>query len=189
MRWNPCAVIRYRVNYGNAPAGALTDIKSAVARVAWATGMTFAYDGATTVVPTTSYGVNAPLSSRPPLVFAWAAAGTGTGKSNLLSGGNQAGVGGWRARGWSIGSEVHKTRIFTGFVVLNTSSKGLPAGFGSGRLSRGGLLMHELAHAVGLNHVADRSQVMNPVLGPNASWGAGDLAGLRKVGRPAGCIS
>jgi predicted Zn-dependent protease len=52
-------------------------------------------------------------------------------------------------------------------------------------------LLHELGHAVGLNHAHFTSEVMYPSVsdaGPNY-YSAGDLAGLAKVGRPAGCLS
>jgi predicted Zn-dependent protease len=67
----------------------------------------------------------------------------------------------------------------------------LAMGFGAG-VSRGRVLMHELGHAVGLDHVDDRAMVMNTSVSrtsPLASYGAGDLTGLRRVGAPAGCIS
>ena len=63
-------------------------------------------------------------------------------------------------------------------------------GFGPG-VSRGRVLLHELGHAVGLEHVADTTQVMNTSVSrtsPPAAYGAGDRTGLRKVGAAAGCI-
>lgn len=51
--------------------------------------------------------------------------------------------------------------------------------------------MHELAHAVGLDHFPDSLQLMSPVLQKRSTpvaWGAGDLVALRLVGLPSGCI-
>jgi hypothetical protein len=49
--------------------------------------------------------------------------------------------------------------------------------------------MHEIAHAAGLDHTMSRAQVMYPVMQPGlARFGAGDLAGLAKVGARQGCI-
>jgi hypothetical protein len=43
---------------------------------------------------------------------------------------------------------------------------------------------------VGLNHTGDSSQIMYPTITSKAAaWGAGDLTGLTKVGRRAGCIT
>jgi len=52
-----------------------------------------------------------------------------------------------------------------------------------------GVLMHELGHVVGLDHSTMTDQVMFPGTGGGrTTWGQGDLAGLQRVGRPAGCL-
>ena len=54
----------------------------------------------------------------------------------------------------------------------------------------GPVLQHELAHAVGLDHVSDPTQLMNAFAsstGPT-TYGAGDLTGLWQLGAAAGCI-
>ena len=59
----------------------------------------------------------------------------------------------------------------------------MPGGFaGGGRQStRGSLLLHELGHAIGLNHVTDKRQVMYPVILPQAAqYASGDLRGSRR---------
>ena len=76
----------------------------------------------------------------------------------------------------------------TGVVAIDaTQNAKLQQGFGGD--SVGAVLMHELGHLVGLDHVADRSQMMfATVTGKPAAWADGDLAGLRQVGRTAGCL-
>jgi len=189
IRWNPCRAIHYRVNVAHAPKGALADVKSAVGRVSRATGLTFVYDGSTKQIPQRSYATKLdPTKATPTIVVAWAAPGRGTGHSNLLaSDPREVGVGGYRAYSWSRGSAVHRLRILAGFAVLSTKSNDLKGGFGTGP-NRGGLLLHELGHAVGLGHVHDKLQIMYPVLTKYASYGKGDLAGLRKLGHLGGCI-
>jgi hypothetical protein len=87
------------------------------------------------------------------------------------------------------GDLIHQ--YVSGFVVVN-SGAGLSGGFRA-RYSDGLVLMHELGHMVALGHVSDPNEVMfqardvppNPV----NDWGPGDLAGLERVGRDAGCLT
>ena len=77
-------------------------------------------------------------------------------------------------------------------MVVNTPKlmRSYRAGFGTG-VRRGNLILHELGHVVGLNHVSNARLLMNPMLSsytPNG-YAAGDSAGLTVVGRRAGCIT
>ena len=195
-RWDSCAgPIGYRVNLTNAPAGALADVTEAVKRLSAATGLSFSYKGTTTIVPTRPTSGSAfPYPGDAALVIAWARPGT----SSYLpkDGSNRVGVGGalWSS-GYRDGGGRAALRITQGFVVLDSTTS-LTGGFGVGPLSglsgtRGQLLMHELGHAVGLDHpkVADTAEVMNPSLTRKAAvWGAGDLAGLKLLGAGSGCL-
>ncbi|MFN8076502.1 MAG: matrixin family metalloprotease [Kineosporiaceae bacterium] len=185
VRWNSCAAVHYRVNTSSAPPGALGDVKAAVTRLSRATGMVFVYDGTTRTVPGRTYGGDAqPWNGRvPPVVIAWASPGKGKGRSDALSGArSQVGVAGWRTAWWSDGRRSHAPRIVTGYVVINKSSSArLSPGFGAG--GRGPVLMHELGHVVGLEHVDDSRQLMYPTMTSVHSYSPGDLSGLRQVGR------
>lgn len=190
VRWNPCRRISYRANTTLAPRGAMRDVHAAVGEVSRATGIAFAYRGSSHVTPDNGFGWrgSAPRVPRP-LVIAWARPGRGPGRSGLLQP-RLAGVGAAVSATWrDTAGAVHPPQIVTGLVVINARyNRRLHPGFtGSG--SRGLALMHELGHAMGLGHVRAQQQVMNPVLGKrHGRWGAGDLAGLRTVGRPAGCL-
>ena len=206
VRWNPCTPIRYAVNTADAadPQSALADVQAAVGRVASASGLTFVFDGQTTVVPTKSWldsgnSTSASIStgsgsagengSSAALVIAWAPAGTAAGHSDLF-GTDADGEGGWWESGTSVDGVHWVWQIKRGFVVIDPAgAHDYRAGFGTGE-TRGVLLMHELGHAVGLGHVADTTDVMFPVISASspAVWGVGDLAGLALVGRNAGCI-
>ncbi|HEX7106687.1 MAG TPA: matrixin family metalloprotease [Acidothermaceae bacterium] len=190
VRWNPCAPIHYTVNAALAadPVGALADTQAAIARVAAASGLTFRYDGPTTMAPTRAWLDGGGASSG--LVIAWALPGSQAGQSDLF-GGDADGEGGWWESGVSKDGQAWSWQIKRGFVVVDpTGSAGYAPGFGPGE-SRGVLLMHELGHAVGLGHVDNRRDVMFPVItsSSRAQWGPGDLAGLARIGKPAGCIS
>jgi hypothetical protein len=196
VRWAPCVivdgarhlhVIHYRVN----PAGHLSRValvEHAIGLVAQATGLHFHDDGLTGYVPhAAADGTFAARSqerhAHAPLVIAWAWQGTGPGASNLLTSA-ESGVGTivWRS---GSGSQL---RINDAGVVLRRGVPLLP-GFTRGA-SIGTLLLHELGHAVGLEHVSDPTQVMYPVIGsatPSA-YASGDRAGLARVGAANGCM-
>jgi hypothetical protein len=181
VRFDPCTPVRVRINTPD--SGQYRDAEEAVKRLAAATGIAFRVDGSTSFVPrqgaTATPGVD--------LVIAWATPGSGG--SDFLGGG-QLGTGGWNTVGRSIDGKVH-WRINNGFAILDSDKdRGLSPGFGTG-LSRGALLLHELAHAVGVDHVVDPVQLMHPTLQHRTTpvvWGNGDLAALRLVGLPSGCI-
>jgi len=200
VRWAPCTVtstgavrthyITYRINTAGVPSRVRL-VQNALAKVSAASGLHFRYLGKTTYIPH-----NAVLHYRSgnrfvfdaaqerartgaELVIAWAKGSA----SNLLTP-SEAGVG---TVSWS-GNYKAQLRIVQGAVVMRRGVS-LKPGFTAGA-SVGALLLHELGHAVGLNHVSLKSQIMYPTVG---SWSRGwyhygDLAGMRAVGRPAGCF-
>jgi hypothetical protein len=78
----------------------------------------------------------------------------------------------------------------SGEVVFDTEQLALQPGFGAG-LTRGNLVLHELGHVVGLDHVADRSQLMHASIhqGSPNGYAAGDLTGLSQLGARQGCLT
>lgn len=190
VRWDPCTAIHYRANYTYAPAGAEADVKQAIVILGAQSGLTFINDGSSGEIPQSSYGVGSSPGNRPPLLIAWAAPGTGAGRSNLLPGLPVVGVGGPVIAKWTIGGVTNPFQVITGKVVLDSSAS-LTPGFGPNvASSRGQLLLHELGHAVGLTHTNDKVQVMYPSLhsSPITDYAPGDRAGLARVGSAAGCI-
>jgi hypothetical protein len=201
VRWAPCLtingttkthVIHYRVN----PAGKASRVnlaKEAVARLEAASGLTFAYDGTTSYIPHNATHGGQPIfqaldmqrKAHVPFVIAWAKQGTGAGASNLLDSG-EAGKG---TVSWRSGS-ASQLRINDGAAVIRGNAGSvLKPGFGAGG-TVGSLLLHELGHAVGLEH-ASPGEIMAPIIDSQTpgNYAAGDRKGLAKVGRSAGCMT
>jgi hypothetical protein len=187
-RWNPCAPIGYRVNARLGRAGALADTRGALARIHRVTGLRFVYRGPTRIIPRGQRGTSYPRDTD--LVVAWARPA----QTNLLG----PGVAGQGGPSWVTWTESRRTKamITSGFVVLNAKLH-LGGGFGGGVHNgwygtRGQLLMHELGHAVGLDHPRqdDKWEIMYPTMtGKRAAWGAGDRHGLPRLGRSRGCLN
>jgi hypothetical protein len=177
-RWDPCVAISYRVNPSQMPAGALGDVKEAVRRVSEASGLRFVYAGTTSYVP---YRKGSKQLATGDLTIAWAPP-----REVPKLAGNTLGLGGY-------GSGLDRgawEQILDGFVVLDSTAK-LPGGFATvaRQSTRGSLLLHELGHAMGLDHVTDKRQVMYPLILPQAAqYASGDLRGLAAVGASQGCF-
>jgi len=196
VRWNPCSTITYAVNdrlAGTTPrarAAALRDARGAMARAAAATGMTFSFVGTTSEVPKNTASQTWSKRQRAAdIVIAWVTPRT----SNLLDRvgrGYAAGTGGWVWKSWRTSAGAYRVAIGRGFAVLNSEQRhDFRPGFGSG-VTRGALLLHEIGHALGLNHVSNTHEIMYPVMLKRQSSGykAGDRLGLARLGRAQGCM-
>jgi hypothetical protein len=188
-RWNPCARIGYRVNARLGGRGALADTRGALERIHRVTGLRFVYQGTTRIVPGGRGSNSYPRDTD--LVVAWAKPG----QTSMLGASGVAGQGGPSWVVWQTPGGRTKAMITRGFVVLNADLN-LGGGFGGGVHNhwvgtRGQLLMHELGHAVGLDHPRqdDRWEIMYPTMTEKrAVWGAGDLHGLHRLGDAGGCL-
>ncbi|MDX6257485.1 MAG: hypothetical protein QOJ11_3819 [Frankiales bacterium] len=181
-RWDPCTPIGYVVNYADAPAGAEADVEQAIARLSSASGLRFVSRGLSSERATRDRSAYQPEvygNSWAPVLISWSPPA----QTDLLRDPKSEAV-------TVPVAVVSKSRtgggsLVSAEVVLNTDRQ-LAVGFGPGP-SEGEVLMHELGHAVGLGHVASRDDAMYPSVRGIAAYGAGDLAGLAAVGRPAGC--
>lgn len=180
--WAPCAPVRYQVNVDavapdQRPAR-LAEVRAAAARLAAATGLDLRDAGTTHLVPQSGSADTLPPGVD--VLIGWAS----TGQTDLLSGpqaGNTRVVATWTDGAHRIGGAV---------VALDVDSQRLFApGFSDSGPSLGGLVLHELGHAVGLDHAEGPDQVMST--GGSYRAGAvlreGDLAGLGYLYPPVSC--
>lgn len=169
--WDPCIPIPVVVNLKNAPAGALADVRTALAQINAASGLKFTVTGTTALPPNTDWGMDSRGSWKPVLV-AWDQPGT-----NLVTG-SEAGS----TSTVAIVNGASK-QIVSGMVEFNsTLNRYYRPGFGPG-MYRGTLMLHEFGHLAGLDHVTDPQQVMYPVTQTASGLGSGDRAGLRILGQ------
>ena len=183
VRFDPCTPIQWTSNTSRGPAGGLDVLKAAVARVAAVTGTTWEYVGASTATPAGSYLPTRAQSSYPPVLIGW----TDGASSDLLAG-QAANVLGMTRTAWfgvqmPDGSKIAATRAA---VIALDRTDALPL---TGANSWSTVALHEVAHAMGLGHVSDKTQLMASILPPVTDLQAGDQAGLQRVGRAAGCVT
>jgi hypothetical protein len=174
VRWNPCAPIRYAVNLGGYNESFRAVINEAIERLEAATGLPLVPVGDTTFMPNFGNGAQFPATAADMVI----ALGDDL-QSDLLPG-NVIG----RA------SILFGTSIVRASVVIDMGVVGDPNGTWA-PVGSGPVLLHELAHAVGLDHVPDATQLMNNSAsgtGP-ITYGAGDLTGLWQVGAAGGCTA
>jgi hypothetical protein len=182
VRWDPCRPVLWRFNPRRAPHHGLKQVKRGVRRVEAATGLDFRYAGTTSQNPN-PHGTNVRKAH---VIIGWR-----TKHYRPFRGTDTVGLGG---NGYYLSAyqEADGTRVrraVQGGVVLNAGMKDeLRNGFGRG-LTWGEVIVHELGHVVGLEHAPARRQIMfYRVIPRSADWGAGDLAGLRRVGSSRGCL-
>jgi hypothetical protein len=182
VRWDPCAAIRWTANTSRGPAGGLAVLQESVDRIAQLTGTTWVYVGASSATPSSAYLPTTAKDQYAPVLLGW----TDAGDSDLLAGQPRDVLGMTRTAWFGIkrsdGSKIAAIR--TAAVALDRTDS-LPL---RGRGSWKALVLHELGHVMGLAHVEDRSQLMAAVLPASSDLQAGDVAGLSRVGRAAGCV-
>ena len=198
VRFNPCEPIRYALNRRLATDAHVADLTEALAKLAAATGLEFQR------VADTNEDPRVPPRPRrqpdgtlawPPVVIGWAHLGTG----DSLRGRNDQRADPAVVVGGGGRPEIVNEVIVTGNLVLNLDAvtdtdtrTPVPHGFGTG-VNWGRIIMHELAHVIGLGHVESRTSIMNEALTQqtlsSSEWGVGDLIGLRQLGREGGCVT
>lgn len=180
-RWDPCTPVPVVVNPRWMPERGREDLAEALRRISAVSGLQFVNEGDTDELPSQgrlSYQPERYGERWAPLLVAWVPPAL----TDLGLGAGLQGLAATVAVPTPQGGAV-----VTAQLALDADRR-LPSGFGPGD-TEGEVLLHELAHAVGLGHVDDPTQVMYyRTTNSESEFGAGDRAGLRAVGAHAGCL-
>lgn len=172
--WSSCAPVPVVINPANAPKGAVNDMKVALDQMKSATGLDIQYLGTTDAATKEAWGYSSQpgFDGWPPVLVSWARPGE-PGTQGL------DGTAAFAEPFWRTNADGVDVMV-SGRIVFNRDEDGIyTPGFGS-EGSRVALQMHELGHTLGLAHVDDEEQLMNPIIYAR-DLGAGDLAGLKKL--------
>ena len=170
VAWDPCSTVSYAVNTSGMPAGARPLVARAIARISAATGLAFEDDGDTDRRPFT--GTFVPLGGGRPVVIGW-----GDEAEFPELAGSVAGIG-----GAATGEGVQGRRYYvTGGIVLDTDAFTEAAVAQQPRMAEA-ILVHELAHVVGLAHVTEPMELMYADNTGQVELGPGDREGLARLG-------
>jgi hypothetical protein len=180
VAYDPCRPIHYVVNSRTAPPEGSRLLAEAIAKVSAATGLEFIADGSTDERPSDDRSPfqKARYGDRwAPVLVAWtdptevpSLAGDVVGQAGSIP--------------VSLGPGRAPAVFVSGVVSLDGPQIGgevLPRSAATSRA----IIQHELGHLVGLDHVDDTAELMNPTTSELTDWGPGDLQGLARLGRGA----
>ena len=197
-RFNPCEPVHYIQNGAAAPAFVMENVREAFKRLGQETGITFIDDGQTDentrrgpYVPERYPGRWAPIL----IVWEHFPAEQTSGQQQIL--GNTV--------PYRAGEVTVSARLRFNVDAYNDESTkapiedgfGPPAGSGTGPIGRnnitwGRIILHELAHVIGLGHTREEASLMYPDAAQQTTRPTGfsksDRDGLRYLGRDAGCV-
>jgi hypothetical protein len=177
VAYDPCRPVHYVVRPDYAPPGTDGIVQEAVAEVSAATGLTFIFDGPTSEAPSPEtrdpYQPELYGERWAPVLVTW----TSPAEVPELAG-PTAGLG-----GSEIAQRPDKPVVLVaGQAMLDAPAMAQILEFEGGREHVKAIVIHELAHVVGLDHVDDPNQLMYEENTGRTSLAAGDLAGLAKLG-------
>lgn len=178
--YDPCRPVRYVVRPDGMPEGGQELIDEAAAIVGSAAGLVLESAGTTDEAPAVERALIQPERYGDvwaPVLVAWSDEWT---MPELA--GDVVGVGGSAAVPGADGQGVW---LAAGRVVLDVADLGAMLERPAGRTQARALVVHELAHVLGLDHVDDPAELMFPVNVTRTDLGPGDRAGLALVGQVA----
>ena len=183
VRWNPCEPIHYVLGRAGLTEGGIQDVHGAIDRITQVTGVGFTYDGLTDEEPSRDRDAYQPdrYGDRwAPVLIAW----VDPAESDIPfeeKGHEAAAVASPQT------PDDRSERLYvSGWVAMNVEDPN-PSGFSLPGM-QGPVVLHELAHVLGLGHAESNGNLMEPSGGGVTSFGPGDLAGLGQLGRDAGCL-
>lgn len=179
VAFDPCRPVHWVVRRQGSPSYGQATLEWAFDRLSRATGLRFVADGDTDEAPQEPRSAYQPARYGlrwAPILVAW----SWPGETSELEGG-AAGMGG----PMSVWSDAAQARVaVSGQVILDAPQLAALAAHGADAVIMRAVVLHELAHVLGLGHVTDSSQLMYTT----ASTGVvdladGDRAGLARLGR------
>ena len=194
VRFDPCQPVHYVMNPVQAPPGGVADVEEAFIRLAQVTGMTFVSDGVTDEISRREPYLEDRYPGRwAPILVVWSRQSGERANVEVVGSGFPSRVGDVLVSGTltlnadAVSDRVKGTAVPGGFA----SAPGFGA-IGAEGVTWGRVILHELAHVIGLGHTRDRDQLMYPDVAQQTShttdFRAGDREGLRLLGREAGCL-
>jgi Matrixin len=175
--YSPCRPLHYVVNADLAPEGAAGLVHDAIKTVSRATGIRFINDGATDEQPSEHRAPYQPGTYGDrwaPLLVAW----TNPDVAPKLKG-QIIGTGGSTHYSYGDGPKT----FVTGSLELDAPQIAEELDRPDGAAYATAVILHELGHVMGLEHVDDPVQLMYPEIGAPDGLASGDLNGLQELGK------